>query len=323
MERSDSLNWSEPTGLLASCEHGIGGVLICVTFIVTNAEGWFITLFQLLMKTFGLLAGYNKPRNMIKSTTKKNVLGAIALSAVLPIAAQAAVVTWDNGGTGSLWTTAENWSNNAVPTNADQVTIGNGFTVDYDVTSAFGNIQPATLNVDGTLNLTTVTRANGRTIDVGATGSITGSGFFDLDRGTFTFENGADVSTTQWEQKGTNIFSYNLGASGFQTLTPGTFRFGGGATIANATYNVDMASYTGGLGIITLMDFGSDAGSMDNATFQGAGGLNVLNNGGYTANLQWNDTTEAIELNITAVPEPSSAALLGLGGVALILRRRK
>lgn len=32
---------------------------------------------------------------------------------------------------------------------------------------------------------------------------------------------------------------------------------------------------------------------------------------------------DAIELNGTVVPEPSSAALLGLGGLALILRRRK
>jgi hypothetical protein len=28
-------------------------------------------------------------------------------------------------------------------------------------------------------------------------------------------------------------------------------------------------------------------------------------------------------LNVTSVPEPSSAALLGLGGLALMLRRRK
>jgi hypothetical protein len=32
---------------------------------------------------------------------------------------------------------------------------------------------------------------------------------------------------------------------------------------------------------------------------------------------------DSVNLNITSVPEPSSTALLGLGGLALIFRRRK
>lgn len=36
-----------------------------------------------------------------------------------------------------------------------------------------------------------------------------------------------------------------------------------------------------------------------------------------------NSFTKIQDINLTAVPEPSSAALLGLGGLALILRRRK
>jgi hypothetical protein len=127
-----------------------------------------------------------------------------------------------------------------------------------------------------------------------------------------------------WENKATNSFNYTLGSAGFTTLAPVTFRIGGGSTIADATYTVDMASYTGGTGIITLMDFVTDAAAMDNTKFQGAGGLNVINNGGYTANLQWNDATEAIELNVTtAIPEPSLVALLGIGAVGLLVRRRR
>ncbi|MEZ7957082.1 MAG: PEP-CTERM sorting domain-containing protein [Rubritalea sp.] len=34
-------------------------------------------------------------------------------------------------------------------------------------------------------------------------------------------------------------------------------------------------------------------------------------------------TTSIDNFSITAVPEPSSTALLGLGGLALIMRRRK
>ncbi len=42
-----------------------------------------------------------------------------------------------------------------------------------------------------------------------------------------------------------------------------------------------------------------------------------------TAEAGGSDTIGAFVLNTTAIPEPSSTALLGLGGLALILRRRK
>jgi hypothetical protein len=52
--------------------------------------------------------------------------------------------------------------------------------------------------------------------------------------------------------------------------------------------------------------------------------VNVLNAGPYTANLLWNDTTEAIQLNIssvTAVPEPSSMVMIGVGMAGIGIRR--
>jgi len=49
-------------------------------------------------------------------------------------------------------------------------------------------------------------------------------------------------------------------------------------------------------------------------------GGNLLDTSGNAVSTGW-DTT--MQITTTAVPEPSSAALLGLGGLALILRRRK
>lgn len=42
----------------------------------------------------------------------------------------------------------------------------------------------------------------------------------------------------------------------------------------------------------------------------------------YRHSANWGETN-SVSLDVTAVPEPSSTALLGLGGLALILRRRK
>lgn len=44
--------------------------------------------------------------------------------------------------------------------------------------------------------------------------------------------------------------------------------------------------------------------------------------GGNIDEVRWSNTVRT-EFNLAAVPEPSSAALIGLGGLALILRRRK
>ena len=83
-----------------------------------------------------------------------------------------------------------------------------------------------------------------------------------------------------------------------------------------------MASYTGGFGTITLADYGTDFVNMDNSTFQGAGGLNVLNAGVYSgSSLKWDDATEAIQLVV--IPEPSALALLMMGAGLMLNRYQR
>ncbi|MFC4993400.1 PEP-CTERM sorting domain-containing protein [Rubritalea tangerina] len=109
-------------------------------------------------------------------------------------------------------------------------------------------------------------------------------------------------------------------SDGFQTITSdntidqGTLSFGDlmSFTFSGDTETFDATStltftFTGG-SIRTALSGGGDRG----------GPLNTLSSG----STNWSGTTD-MAIRITAVPEPTTSALLGLGGVALLLRRRK
>lgn len=240
----------------------------------------------------------------------------------------AGLVAWVGGGGDSNWSTAANWDTGIVPAANDTVNISDGTTVTLPTGNFPGTL---TINLTGNSTLTrpnNVIRLNNANINVASGSGLTGNGFWDLANADFTFDDGSIVTAAQWELKGSNSFTFNLSATGFTALTPGTFRNDGNnaatpaTLISDETFAVDMASYTGGIGVITLMDFAADGEGMDNTVFQNAT-LSVLNNGAYTANLQWNDATEAIELNITAVPEPSALAFVGLAVIGSGFRRRR
>jgi len=243
-------------------------------------------------------------------------------------------VTWTGGGANNLLSTAANWNapDNKAPITNDTLLINNGDTVAH-AQNLPGN---TTINLVGS-ELTTdggVIRLNNATIHVDAGSTLSGA-FWDLDGASIVFEDGAQANMSFWEQKDLNSFTYQLGAYDFTTLTPGQFRIGnGGLTgdIANATYIADFSNFANwssfnlGSNSITLMDFTSDGAGMDNAQFQSAS-FDYLNMGANIENaaFAWDNSLEAIILtfDINAVPEPSSTALLGLGGLALILRRRR
>ena len=215
-----------------------------------------------------------------------------------------AQISFDDGAAGdSNWTSANNWDPNGVPGTGNTITIGSGFTVDFDIA---GNLPGSTpLIVDGTLSITStgVRRANGGNITVSSTGELTGSTsakYYDWANGTVTFQDGAQFTQGVWENKGTNTFNFELGATGFNTLTPSKLNVSGGAgNISNATYNADLggASYTGGSQILTLVDYGTDTHGISNANFQNAT-LNTIDTGSNAARLYYDDATEAIMLGI-------------------------
>jgi len=227
--------------------------------------------------------------------------------------------TWDGGGDGVNWTDPLNWDTDTVPSSFSTVNIGAGATVDFTGSLPGG---PSTINVDGTLNGggSGAIRLSGATLNVSSTGSLTG-GFWDLNGATLNFQDGAAATFSNWENKAINNFNFELGSTGFSTLTPGTVREGVPPAITT-TFTADLANYTGPIGLIDLVDFSADAVGYTDADFI----YNIINPGPYTANLQYDETGDIVQLNITAttaVPEPGSLGVLGLAILGLVTRRRR
>lgn len=113
---------------------------------------------------------------------------------------------------------------------------------------------------------------------------------------------------------------------------------GNGSAIGNQAYTIDVRFNTDAQGTsfagavdqtVTLLNTTETAGVNSAQTFSTSGNAryieltftdNQIGQSGITAG---GDRVGLGEFRVNAVPEPSSAALLGLGGLALILRRRK
>ncbi|MCI0363408.1 MAG: hypothetical protein L0219_05965 [Phycisphaerales bacterium] len=107
----------------------------------------------------------------------------LASSAVIIDAAQAAAVSWDGGGDGTNWSSANNWSGNVVPGQADRVTIGSAYTnVHLDTNATIGTIV-----VDGGLKID----AN-KTLTIDGQASVGSDGDNDI-AGTIELEGSGSV----------------------------------------------------------------------------------------------------------------------------------
>ncbi|MCP5536458.1 MAG: PEP-CTERM sorting domain-containing protein [Akkermansiaceae bacterium] len=117
------------------------------------------------------------------------------------------------------------------------------------------------------------------------------------------------------------------GTTGGSALATSTNGLDAGGDVFDMRLTIDLVAETG------HFEFKPDGGSWTTPTGMGSIDLSALDTGATdgTNPLNWNslyirtslagDTIDNIV--VSAVPEPSSAALLGLGGLALLFRRRK
>ena len=248
-------------------------------------------------------------------------------------AVHAATVVWDGGGTDNLWSNAQNWVGDALPGVADKVEIGGSSVVDFDVifSSTVPNGQVAIdLKDSARLNLSsgalTLTNGNFNTSPINFSANsvlnISG-GTHQLLARTGSGESGTirvtgDEANITFQQGSYNgMFDFVLDDTGVSMIHINSWYALGGASL-----NVDGSAFSG-VGSFTLFDIAANGGI--NSTFDmGKVTITGFDSGTNWELQQYDDAGRSIvKLNVTAVPEPSAAALLGLGSLSLILRRSR
>jgi hypothetical protein len=276
------------------------------------------------------------------------------ISYILSVQFLSAATTW-NGGTSSNFGTAGNWSSGSPGNSEQQATINNGNTV--VLSSDYTGINTYTLAVGGnsTLNASADFTATGLTVqDTGVVnltdGAFTlpktsannnGAGFNINSGGTLNISGGSHIFNERSTMNGTfRVTGSNASISMNQIGGGnGTFDFVFDAVGVSGVYGnlsfpwlsigatsvtVDGSSYTGGAASFTLIN-GNEYGNtpdVSNFTISGLGDEGV----GWTLDITNNPGGSGLGNDIVilnVIPEPSTTILLGLGGLALILRRKK
>lgn len=245
---------------------------------------------------------------MIGITSKRNdwsgglFMLPLVVAFMLSVTSSAVTRTWDDGGAGSDWTTAGNWSGDTVPAANDTAQINSGDTVNLNIEWP---ANPLEINLDGTMTQSGAMRLWDTRLTVGATAThdLTGGKWLVLWGGNteVSFNSGAtfiqDSGRIQFGNNANMTLRFNLAADGFETLSANLLHFDGHA---GQTIEADMAAYTGGPGILVLMDLAGNNGLTD-SIFQTNLTPQVANTGAYPGSyLRWNETTSAIELVVVA-----------------------
>jgi len=197
-----------------------------------------------------------------------------------------------NAATSFVISTAPN--NNVISTNGFAMNFGSsGLTITPDT-------EPLTPVVD----------LNSYTIVAGGSGG-------DYDGGSRYLSVFTGSSFSEGNYLGTSVQELDLSAAGEQTYTFSGISLASDATNffffstwvdENVDSTVQFSELTQAIGRMRML-----TGNPQDLNY-------TLNADGTVQNQNWDP---AGSFTVTAVPEPSSAALLGLGGLALILRRRK
>lgn len=173
-------------------------------------------------------------------------MAVFTLLVVVPSGAQAAAVSFDNGGGDNLWNTAANWSNNQVPTSSDDVTISS-----FAVTVSGAAASAHSLTMSGCSCSTLTVTGLGEQLTIGAgTSSLTGNPSIDVTNGAAFNLNGPmtypNSGSGHFNLGGgvNNAGTFHVGAAGSLSLSGGRdiTDVGGGVVTNSGQITLDASS---------------------------------------------------------------------------------
>ena len=271
--------------------------------------------------------------------TTSAILAGIVGLALHASVAQADVITWNGTGDGASWSDDANWVGGVEPiSGADSVVIDGSFTVNYDVVAA-QNFSDLDLFNGAQLNMTTGALELPGAVNV-SVGNITGASVLNFSGGTHDFSTRLGLAAGSTIRVTGNDATITLGQTAAM-FGDFDFRFD-----SDGVSSLDFLSYVQGLDRNDVTVNGSlYTGGSGEFTLINANGLNALisnisvsgfSAAAYTTEVFQDQTADRVYLTVTAIPEPSSLALLGpfhalsrrsslallgLGIGALLLRR--
>jgi hypothetical protein len=251
--------------------------------------------------------------------------------------------TWSGAGDGTTWSQGANWVGGVMPpasSTTHAIFLGTGYPTtstlpitigSSDVVQAtdqlFGPEWGQTLNIYGTVNTgfgfapVSATSQNTSVINLYGTGSLTtGDSIFVGDM--FWFAGGPNVAV--------NLYDSSQMSTKYLALGGHLNIFGGTVTVSTALLTGTPTAGVWGSTLSTdatrLIDIaGGQLVVMGDATTQMSDLISrgVLQGNGIVGNVSIDTSSLPGWTIVTAVPEPASLTLFGVGGLALLLRRRR
>lgn len=223
----------------------------------------------------------------------------------------AAVVTWDAGGSDDLWNIADNWDTNALPGSGDDAIILAGQTVDGDVNNS---ADLNSLTIGGLFKLNTTSFQSSTTTFLSTSTLEHGSPNSQINFGanTVNFHSGMTVKrdtcgfSGRFDVTRESTFNFVFDAAGYTNNAMWRTVLVPGARSFDSTWTADLSAFTGGGGVLSGQTY--DLFSFDLPEADGKD--TNFSSMDFTANpdiASWSFVVGDTEgfVRVTVIPEPS------------------